>query len=124
MTVIDDLKAAKAELVTRGRHTGSLVGPYGRICLLGAIGAATLENFLAFATHNPREAFSDLASEQRPRAVVGALLPHVGRPLWGGYTEGEPDPTEWLWAFNDDKATTDQDVLDLFDKALADLGGL
>lgn len=35
-----------------------------------------------------------------------------------------PDDASDVDAFNDAETTTDQDVLNLFDKALADLGGM
>jgi hypothetical protein len=122
--LIDDLKAARAELSSRGRQRGALIGHHGQVCLLGAIGAATLEGFVDLATYNPCEAMSDLVSQERPQAVVQALLPYLDAPPWDGGTYGHCDPTEWVWAFNDDRKTTDEDVLALFDKALANLGGL
>lgn len=117
--VIEDLKAARAELVKRGRSRGYMVRADGQVCAIGAIGVATVADFERLYL-DAKNNVSDtglakwsygLASLRCLRARQ-ALRRHVPRD--DGFIE----------LFNDDENTTDQDVLNLFDKALADLGGL
>lgn len=119
--LIDDLKAARQELVTRGRCTKDLVSDDGRVCALGAVGVAVVENFIEMHTYDDVAAFAEVEFlNDRTRAVVQALCDHL--PVLETLDHGVY--TEPLWRFNDKQSTTDRDVLNLFDKALADLGGL
>lgn len=109
--LISDLKAARDVLATRGRCTGRFTGADGRVCALGAIGVATTEGFAQMdRDHQSAAVFCD----RRPRRAEKALRAHL-------FTD--PDDGE-VFVYNDLPTTTDQDVLDLFDKTLADLSGL
>jgi hypothetical protein len=107
--LIADLKAARAEIVARGRCSFDLVNEYGSVCMLGAVGVAALGN--TFLGNPGYEWFED---SPRLRSVEDVLLKYVPKTH-------KNFPIE---AFNDDETTTDADVLTVFDKALADLGGL
>lgn len=108
--LIADLKAARAELVARGRCMGDFVRD-GKVCALGAIGVATTEGFIQM----DREArAAAVFCDRRPKRAEAALRARL-------FTD--PDDGE-VFVWNDDLNTTDQDVLDLFDKTLADIGGL
>lgn len=113
--LIADLKAARAELVARGRCRGVPVHPDGRVCIIGAIGAGMYEDFTGLA----EEAQYNALYQDRPRRVRSALSAHLPENL---HVDSWVD--DEVAAFNDCRATTDQDVLDLFDKTLANLGGL
>lgn len=102
--LISDLKAARAELVSRGRCTGSFMEDE-KVCTVGALGVVTVDGFAELCVQN-----RGIKSPRMMRAW-SALQDHLQHP-------------GWVADFNDDKTTTDQDVLDLYDKTLADLGGL
>ena len=122
MTLISDLKATKQELINRGWARGALQNTRGNVCILGAIGMATQEYFPELCKVSEAEAFIDLTKSPRANDIVATL----GRYLDKTLTEeesGHDDFFERTYWFNDHKAEK-QDVLDLFDKALADLGGL
>ena len=107
--LIADLKAARSELVTRGRTGGEFVDQEtGAVCALGAVGFATVDDF------DIRHECGYGALAVTPRAL------RVWHTLRGFLPEGFID----VDAFNDTGTTTDEDVLNLFDKALADLGGM
>jgi hypothetical protein len=108
--LIRDLKAARDVLVTRGRCVGAFVVGE-RVCTLGAIGVATTEGF---AQMDLEEQAAAIFCDRRPKWAEAALRAHLFAGPYGGE----------VFLFNDDLKTTDQDVLDLFDKTLADLGGL
>lgn len=113
---IADLKAARAELVARGRCQGSLVKEDGQVCARGAIGVALNPDFETKYLSEEKtpigtDAWTYTFITQRWYNVHHAIRRHL------------PDGT-WIEQFNDAPTTTDQDVLDLFDKTLAELGGL
>lgn len=108
---IADLRAARAELVRRGWTKDAFVDPEeGRVCALGAIGAASVEGFMLMTYDDQSNALVDL----RPDRVIAVLTAKLH----------ELHPNREVEVFNDDRETTYQDVLDLFDKTLAELGGL
>ena len=117
MSVVDDLKASRAELVKRGRCQKYLYrNDTGEVCMLGAVGMATIEGFEESVMSVETVALVNL--EPRTRAVIEELrkfLPPVDNELF---------LEEAVWRFNDDKNTTTQDVLNIFDKALAEHGAL
>lgn len=119
--VIADLKAARQELVTRGRNVGQRVAHDGRVCALGAIAVAVVEDFSQLYLNNAKDVYGyRWCTELRnPRiaAAEAALIPHVPNPVYGSWNHS-------ISAFNDRVDTTDADVLNLFEKALAELGGL
>lgn len=98
--VIKDLKAAR-EVVSRGWHKGSESDGKGNFCALAAVSIAT------------GGSYDEITDHKRFQMVVDALLSRLGSKV-----------KHDVAAFNDDPETTHQDVLNLFDKALADLGGL
>lgn len=116
--LIDDLKATKAELVAHGRCTGDLIDERSRVCLLGAIGIATIPNFEQKV--HASGGYGLLESDERALAVINTLKGHLA-PL-----PHIDDSLERVWNFNDDQRVQDGDgtVFDLIEKALADLGGL
>lgn len=106
--VISDLKAARTELVCRGRSVGNLLDKQtGKVCLLGALTVAAVgKNFVKGDEYSPRP--------MRARRALEAKLAEL-HPLWADRP---------LFFYNDWYQTTDDDVLELIDKTLADLGGL
>jgi hypothetical protein len=117
--VVEDLKAARNALVTRGRaRNGHLVNPDRTVCALGAIAVAVNdETWEALYISKAEDADGNkvycrgTVLSQRFCAVERALANHL------------PGEDRWIWKFNDRRATTDADVLNLFDKAICDLGG-
>ena len=112
--VIADLKAARDELVSRGRCKEDLVNQDGQVCLLGSV--AMSMRGLAF-TRDHTTAYPFLESNQRAAAVVSVLAEHIP-PM-----PGKRSALCKVYRYNDSFAS-DADVLNLFDKALAELGGL
>lgn len=111
--LIADLKAARAELVARGRCRRQLVGD-GRVCAMGAVGAATVDGFVDLPTEDEQfDALHHSPRAQRARTALEVHTLDVDRlGAYGG-----------VMLFNDHPTTTDLDVLDLFDKTIFDLGG-
>jgi hypothetical protein len=105
--LIADLRAARAELMKRGRCRHHFTDHMGRVCALGAIGVALDSNF---------DKFSRSAQE---RARI-----HNHRFYRAEQALREFVPTTSVDTYNDDPTTTDQDILDLYEKTLASLGGL
>lgn len=99
MSVIDDLKMARAA-VERGWHQFGLTNGVGGVCVVGAVEVACFS----------------VAHMGVDMVRCGAALDELGKHL-----------PSTLWAivgYNDAPTTTKQNILDLFDKALASLGGL
>lgn len=99
MSVVEDLRNAKQELLRRGWGKGFLEREDGSLCALGAIQCVTG------------------VSHARRFMAEKQLEAHLGAECFD--TAYKP-----VAAFNDEPGTTFRDVLNLFDKALADLGGL
>lgn len=119
--VVTDLQAARAELVTRGRCTGSTLGIQGRVCIVGAAIAAIAPGELSEET--PTYAALDIPRALRVVRTLHPFLPAEFRrssPNWLSETDNLFDVAR----FNDSRGTTDPDAFNLFDKALAELGGL
>lgn len=87
MKTSEVLREARNLLVECGWHQGSLIGPHGELCLMGALDRAAPSN------HDLSDAFV---------AIRRSLPPHSHKFV-----------SEW----NDDPATTFDDVIDVFDKA-------
>lgn len=105
MSVIEDLKAARHYIEQNGWTQGALRNiEDGSICAMGAVCLAA-----GMQIGSPT---SVLVEWDRHQEMYDELKKHV--------PEGFFD----VAAYNDDPATTKQDVLNLFDKALAELGGL
>lgn len=103
-TIADDLVRARSELVARGWCKHVLQDYEGNICALGAVHMAIIgRSDLSFND----DGFERCTDAQR---VLAAVL--------------EDRFLKSVSAFNDDIDTTQQDVLNLFDKALAELGAL
>lgn len=98
--VIEDLKAAR-EIVKDHWYKGALTDEQGNYCIVGAINMTVSGSAYMFDTH-------------RRWAAEEALVAHLPENL---RSFGIP-------SFNDDDSTTHADVMTLFDKTLADLGGL
>jgi hypothetical protein len=102
MTVADDLKTARQHLVERGWNQGGLING-GRVCAMGAL------NLACWGEVRP----GLNADVDRRGPAFAALAKHV--------------PSEFgdeVAMFNDAPTTEFEDVLNLFDKALAELGAL
>lgn len=117
--LIADLKATKAVLLHRGRCKGSLMAEDGRVCLIGAIGMATVDEFAWEIQINEASAWNLVELGERSAAVIQALRPHIEQRR-----SEELYPSERLYTFNDSSKVVDQDVINVIDKALADRGGL
>jgi hypothetical protein len=96
--LIADLRETKTQLETRGRCTRGAVNDLGEICLAVAVGNAT----------------RGVCGVPRSLAVFRVLR----IALTGDSGVGD------IIAFNEHPNTTDEDVYNLIDKALADAGGL
>ena len=120
--LISDLKATKRELINRGWSRGHLQDTQGNVCILGAIGMATQEDFSERCKISETEAFIDLTKSPQANDIVATLGQYLDKTLTEEES-GHDDFFERTYWFNDHKAEK-QDVFDLFDKALADLGGL
>lgn len=116
--LIRDLQNARAELISRGWAQWDFIAHDGRVCALGALGVATVEDFDQLPVYQQEAIFQygwwpDRESEFEPRmararAALEQMLP----------------PPHFVHDFNDFDAETVEDILDLFDKTLAELGGL
>lgn len=93
--LIEDLIATKKTLQRCGRCHYGAYGPQGQMCIAVAVAHATMRCF------------------ERSDLVFGVLRAHVLEEFDGN-----------LVAFNENPATTDDDVYNLIDKCLADLGAL
>jgi len=104
--LIDDLKASRAELVTRGRCKGQYCTGDEKVCSVGALR-------LVVAAEQYERLYMTIMNCQlgsdRYMEAYSALRSHIDGDLT-------------LWEFND--KSTDQEVLELWDKTLADLGGM
>lgn len=116
---ITDLKAARAELAKRGRCKSTYVNRSGQVCTLGAIGCAVVEGFESLI---PAAQGADMACNRRMRRAARELSKHLSdlRSMF----DDDCDDVQLVWEFNDLDGVIDQDIFNLFDKALADLGGL
>lgn len=114
--LIADLKAARAEIETRGWCKCDLFQPHtGRVCAVGAL--AVIQTPGLTATEFWRAPL-DYISTPRVRAGIAALAENV--PLRDPYSKfvGSRSMVE---DYND--SHTEQDVLDLYSKTIANLGG-
>jgi hypothetical protein len=125
--MIADLQAARGELVARGHCVGRRIGQSGSVCTRGAINVAVVDGFEALY-QDPRWRQNEF--ECAPWAVLThhnarnrAAEQIVARHLPAGFNAIE--------AWNDERdpntyapLRTADDLLNLFDKALAELGGL
>jgi hypothetical protein len=105
--VIADLKAARAELVSRGRCKNAYWDG-DKVCSQGAIRLVVAQERFSNLSYTILKVPFDDSRVERARLALESHLENGWR----------------LWEFNDADWVTDQDVLDLWDKALADLGGL
>jgi hypothetical protein len=115
--LVNDLQASKAELVRRGWRQGGLVAHDGRVCALGAVGCALVQDYENYTY--PCHRYLPFQKDPRASAVVQALASHLERRGIGG-----EDEVDRIFIKNDHPDTTLQDIYDLFDKALAEAGGL
>ena len=114
MSVVDDLKAARAE-VEKGWCKRTFGDSEGNVCTRGAVNTAVSGDPFALYAAVVEPATMDDWWE-RQAAACEQLRKHIPPAAVTGL---EP-----IAEFNDAPTTTKQDVLNLFDKALADLGGL
>lgn len=113
--LIADLKEARAQLIARGWCRGDFLAPDGSVCALGAVRTAIDPTY----NRGYWNSVIDMAGGRyvnAQRALEDHLPVTSGRCAVGRC--GHVD------CFNDRAASDAQDVLDLFDKTLADLGGL
>lgn len=136
MTITDDLIAVRTLLILRGRAVGKWEDDDGRVCLRQAMkqvsrtasepsilddpGLKTCieseEEYEYWLHHN-----SARARDVQMHHALTKYLPEELLRKWqiNRYYAAGP-----LSAFNDDLAQSDQDIFDLINKALADLGAL
>ena len=120
--LVEDLRATREVLISRGRCTGDLMKMDGKVCLDGAIGIATIDDYQHIITmYGSQTGYMSMHLNERCKAVVRSL--HQCLPKDFVDTTGS-SMVAHLFNFNDDPVTTDQDVLGLVDKALAQEGGL
>jgi hypothetical protein len=115
MSLIEDLKATRQALESRGRCTRTLLDYEGRVCILGAVAAATVDNFEQWVQV---DGFHHFTTNDRAKAVVSKIRAYLDAQTF------EVKPIDRVWLWNDAPTTTDADVFNLLDKALADEGGL
>lgn len=108
MTVVDDLRCARAQVLQRGFFKGWLVDHDGRVCTVGAVNIACYGS--------PIVAYRDGDDWSRRDAVLNELCKHL--------PAGFSSLTWEIATYNDAESTTKRDILTLFDKTLASLGGL
>lgn len=101
-TIADDLKAARA-LLEKGWYQGGLTDYMGNMCVIGALNKVCCGDIIAL--------FEGEGWTRRDAAVD--VLRRILAPLGTDIAE-----------FNDAYTTTHEDVLNLFSKALAELGAL
>lgn len=107
--LIEDLKAGKEAMQKRGRCSKGGRGPEGSVCIVVGLNMG-LRN-MAF-----REGEEQATIRDRLHATWEALGAHIPEVYGRGQDRIIP--------FNEDPKTTDQDVWDVFDKTIADLGGM
>lgn len=120
--LITDLTETRRQLEVRGRCIADLVNSEGKVCLDGAILAATLGEVA-----NTIEGYSLLLGDDpRARAVAQALFEQIPDDHPSFLDKGKSRLSAGVAVFyvNDYPDTTDQDCFDLIDKALAEVGGL
>lgn len=101
MTVADDLTTAR-DIVAQHWFKGGITDGEGNVCAMGAVNVAVWGS-----------PHVNVNSEYNRRAAaLDALADHL------------PAPFTSIPAFNDDADTRLEDVLNLFEKTLADIGGL
>lgn len=137
--LIADLRATKDALRIRGRCRVSLTRTDGKVCLDGAVGVATIENFeeLDNDIDDSEKAYRALNGSPRAMAVINSLASLVmdeklnqGRKdtirvaLAHREPASMPNEIRAVWMYNDWTEATDQDCYNLIDKALAAEGGL
>lgn len=105
--LIDDLKATKEALKEHGRCKGDYGTAEGRVCLLGAMGLVIFDNVYALRNCGGYE----MEGWKRYRAVCDAIRTTL------------PD-CQHLPDYNDSESTTDSDIYNVIDKALAEVGGM
>lgn len=121
MTLVDDIKASRDEMAKRGRCIGKTMNQAGKVCVVGAVTAALAPELL-LKTHQWTEMPAYVALESpRASAVIEELIAHLPEEFC--YKIGDADIYN-LANFNDSRKTTDEDMFNLFDKVLADRGGL
>lgn len=106
MSLIDDLKEARGH-VEAGWIKHRIKDSDGNVCIMGAVERVTESDW--------RDSYCHVSAEPdftRYQAMRQALIDHL------------PGEFSTIPKFNDDGRTTKQDALHLFDKTLADLGGL
>ena len=100
--LIEDLQATKRTLQQKGRCTTAAYGRDGSVCLV-------IATRRAIVGLRESQVASYLARVERTQNALSARM---------------PDGYSCLVGFNEDPATTDEDVYNLIDKALAEAGGL
>ncbi|ABM16724.1 DUF6197 family protein [Mycolicibacterium vanbaalenii] len=126
--VAEDLVGVRALLILRGRAVGSFCDDDGRLCLRQAmieVSNAPSTTLGDGGTHiGMRPRVEEAAA--RDSAMHRELVRHLPQGLQElpGRLVYHPQGLDVLACFNDEPATCDEDVLDLIDKALADLGAL
>lgn len=117
MSVADDLKAAKAEMVRRGRGRIILIDSAGRCCPLGAIGLATISAFQDYDVDNWAIGYKLLRESKRAQDAIRVYAAQCPESPFQemGFTGDQ----NRIWRWNDILGPTDDEVLTAFDRAAA-----
>lgn len=117
-TVVQTLETAKNLLIEKGRIVADLINDAGCMCALGAIGVA------AVGEEKLRERRYYLFEEiypkyQSPEAIAAGRA--VVEELRGTdfHSDADEDLIRVIWSYNDAEGRTDQEVLDLLDRAIS-----
>lgn len=116
MAVADDLIAVRTLLILRGRAVGDWEDNHGRLCVGHAI------SYVARHDGAAQHQMADALIEHLDPKMVARATRAIKREV-----PGATEDTYWLGiiaVYNDQIAEDDQDVFDLIDKALAELGAL
>jgi hypothetical protein len=108
VTVKDDLIAAKQELVTRGRTRKVPVNRgTGCVCIIGAVGVAIDPDK---ALRDPLASYLIVSNTDRGRDAANALtIAYDVSKYYDNYQ---------LWRIGDNEDISDEQLYDLFDKAI------
>lgn len=114
MNVVEVLQVARKVLVVSGWTRHRMRAVNGKVCATGAVGVAVDPAAMADSrTQNHLSENLDFA------AATTALQEHLPEK-YKGFTKS---PAWDVAYYNDHIATNQDDILDLYDKTIADLGG-
>lgn len=114
--VVNQLKAARKQIKhswTKGRLNDS----FGKVCALGALGVTGCKDNGHYNIDHCQTA-AELLTEYIPQEAKQRLIKYVAETYPGGKGDKFLTPANFIPSFNDHEKTTQQDVLDVFDRAI------